>query len=121
LSGSSWLRAVGARRRRRRTWHGHQPVGSWPLSPIDPASCGAKGRSCPVRQTVRCGAIQDIGTSSGVGGVGEQDVSVTESDTIGAAGLNLAAGELLGVEPGVEPVVREEFGVRALLDDPAGL
>jgi hypothetical protein len=48
-------------------------------------------------------------------------VSVAEPDTVGAAGLDLAAGELLGVEPGVEPVVSEELSVRALLDDPAGL
>jgi hypothetical protein len=34
-------------------------------------------------------------------------VSVAESDTVGAAGLDLAAGELLGVEPGVEPVLSE--------------
>jgi len=58
---------------------------------------------------------------SGVGSAGEQDVSVAESDTVGATGLDLAAGELLGVEPGVEPVASEELGVRALLDDPAGL
>ena len=48
-------------------------------------------------------------------------MSIAESDTVGAASLDLAASELLGVEPGVEPVVSEELGVRALLDNPAGL
>jgi hypothetical protein len=33
---------------------------------------------------------------------------------------DLAAGELLGVEPGVQPVMGEQLGVCAPLDHPAG-
>jgi hypothetical protein len=46
-------------------------------------------------------------SSSGVGGACEQDVSVAESHTVSAAGLDFAAGELLGVKPGVEPVASQ--------------
>ncbi|HZS22392.1 MAG: hypothetical protein JO296_01130 [Pseudonocardiales bacterium] len=37
-------------------------------------------------------------------------MSVAESDTVGAAGLDLATGELVGVEPGLKPVVSHHRG-----------
>jgi hypothetical protein len=46
-----------------------------------------------------------------------QHVAVGEDDAVGAAGLDGAAAELLGVQLGVEAVLREQLAMRAALDD----
>ena len=69
---------------------------------------------------MRANSASEVCTSSRRGSVGKH-VSIAESDTIGAAGLDLAASELLGVEPSVKPVASQKFGVRPSLDNPTGL